>query len=113
MLKPEVWWNDQEGDRLHLVEVPWWAVAFEWLVLKLFSPDHGISGWLANRYTWFCLFVYNICNKVAGFVDRHKKWLYDTPIESGCKASIALWGRENHLCWHDECPAKEADAVTA
>jgi len=98
----------KDGDSLVLIEEPWWITPYEWFANR-FCPCCGISGWLSGKSNHVEEFYYIIWNGLLDVVWRNQKEVYSTPIESGCKASIALWGTENHLCWNDDCECKEEE----
>lgn len=96
-------WYHRDGDRLAVVEVPWWLSAYEWL-LHLICPCHGVCSWMfdklgENAQDWY----YSRWTNLHRISDKKEKTLYETPIESGCLASQQIWPKNKAACWRDDC----------
>ena len=103
-------WHHKDGDHLALIKVPWWSDIYEWFVNKFFCPCCGLSGWLSSKSDKISMAFYTVWQYLLDISYKHEKEIYVTPIESGCKASIALWGVKNHkFCFSDGCPVEDEE----
>lgn len=83
--------HHKDGDHLSVSEIPMLAFIFESIVSR-------IPLWLIGYPLWNYLLVW---------ISKFDIELYKVPIESGCVASQALWGRAHDICWKKNCPMAE------
>lgn len=93
----------KDGDAVTIVHVPWWHDAFEWLIINRFCPCHGISGQL-SRFEWPGLWLNKFASRLYQWQFKFEKELYRIPVEHGCVASEAIFGKDSIGCWRDDCP---------
>ncbi len=89
-------WYHKDGDHVTITETPWWILLIETTVGKYtpkFGFDYKIWNWLLN----------------LGF--KKVKILIKIPIESACKANLAIYG-SNYSCWREECTNHERSDET-
>jgi len=107
-MKKAIVWYHKDGDSLALVTEPWWVPTFEFLIHRI-APCCGLFGWLSSKSDKFSELLFDINGNLQNFAYKKQREIYTTPIESGCKASVALYGIKGHSCWKDECEYKEED----
>lgn len=96
-----VLWH-KDGDHVAIFETPWWAPAWDRLVDVFLCPCCGISGWLAGKSGRVAGWLYSSWNRALDVTHKRGRELLRVPVESGCRASMALWG-DGRLCPTDPC----------
>lgn len=96
-------WHHKDGDKLAIIEDPWWMTPYEELVSFLFCPCCGFSGWLSDKVDWIYMVFHHVYQYLIEITFKYEKTLLEVPIESGCAASKAIWGKHD-FCWLDDCP---------
>lgn len=100
----------RDGDRLAIIDEPWWARPYEW-VLDRFCPCCSWRGWIVEKlYTEkvgtlrdkFTGKYYSIWSNLQFWTNKFDKTLYELPVESGCQISLAIFS-EKKPCWRDDC----------
>lgn len=85
------------GDSVTIYDKPWWACVLEWMLERV-CPCCGWRGKLIRSekyYMWW--------GSLLGKVSLETQTdVLTIPIEDGCAASAALFGKDD-FCWRDDC----------
>lgn len=108
MKRVSVWYH-KDSDFLSISEIPFWLPTYEWLVNRICSCC-GITGFLSDKIDWFGSISFLVWSKLLEPIYKLEHELYNIPIESGCKASIAIHGLKHHkFCFSNNCSVEDSE----